>query len=238
MTESATGIILRTRPLTETSLIVHWLTPDFGRIATVAKGARRPKSPFLGKLDLFYEADFSFSRSRHSDLHNLREVSVLREMHGAIREDILKLSQAAYAAAFIEQATETETPLPAVLNCCADFSTASAGRNRRRNWFLRLNSNCCGSLALNPDLEKAGLTAGAKQIVRACLKNGWPACLRLKLARAQTVELRQFLHGFPDFSSGQAAQGPRGGAGGSNLKSLSARGFRAMLWRIFQKLND
>ena len=64
MTESATGIILRTRPLTETSLIVHWLTPNFGRIATVAKGARRPKSPFAGKLDLFYVADFSFSRSR------------------------------------------------------------------------------------------------------------------------------------------------------------------------------
>src|SRR5471032_2570476 len=107
MIESTRGIILRTRPLTETSLIVHWLTPDFGRIATVAKGARRHKSPFLGKLDLFYLADFSFRRSRSSDLHNLREVK-LHETHGAIREDILKLQQAAYAANFIAQATETE----------------------------------------------------------------------------------------------------------------------------------
>ena len=46
MTENATGIILRTRPLTETSLIVHWLTPELGRLATVAKGARRHKSLF------------------------------------------------------------------------------------------------------------------------------------------------------------------------------------------------
>ena len=84
MTESATGLILRTRPLTETSLIVHWLTPDIGRLATVAKGARRAKSPFLGKLDLFYLADFSFSRSRRSDLHTLREVS-LRNPQGALR---------------------------------------------------------------------------------------------------------------------------------------------------------
>ena len=76
MIQSATGLILRTRPLTETSLIVHWLTPDFGRMATVAKGARRAKSPFLGRLDLFYLADFSFSRSRRSDLHALREVSL------------------------------------------------------------------------------------------------------------------------------------------------------------------
>ena len=51
-TESSHGIILRTRPLTETSLIVHWLTPELGRLATVAKGARRPKSPFAGKLDM------------------------------------------------------------------------------------------------------------------------------------------------------------------------------------------
>jgi DNA repair protein RecO (recombination protein O) len=87
MIETATGLILRTRPLTETSLIVHWLTPELGRIATVAKGARRTKSPFAGKLDLFYAADFSFSRSRRSDLHTLREVK-LNETHGAIRADI------------------------------------------------------------------------------------------------------------------------------------------------------
>src|SRR5271165_6116179 len=107
MTESTHGIILRTRPLTETSLIIHWLTPDLGRIATVAQGARRPKSPFAGKLDLFYAADFSFSRSRRSELHRLRE-ACLRETHGPIREDILKLQQAGYAAAFLEQATETD----------------------------------------------------------------------------------------------------------------------------------
>ena len=113
MIESATGLILRTRPLTETSLIVNWLTPDFGRISTVAKGARRPKSPFLGKLDLFYLADFSFQRSRRSELHTLREVS-LRETHAALRQEIRYLQQAAHCAALIEQTTETETPLPAV----------------------------------------------------------------------------------------------------------------------------
>ena len=61
--ERTTGVVLRTRPLTETSLIVQWLTPDLGRVATVAKGARRPKSPFRGQIDLFYRAEFSFMRS-------------------------------------------------------------------------------------------------------------------------------------------------------------------------------
>src|SRR5216683_912002 len=105
MDERTTGLILRTRPLTETSLIIHWLTPDFGRLATVAKGARRPKSPFAGKLDLFYLADFSFQRSRRSELHNLREVS-LRELHAALRQDLGRLQQACYATALVEQSTE------------------------------------------------------------------------------------------------------------------------------------
>src|SRR6266851_4764215 len=98
MIETTTGVVLRTRPLTETSLIVQWLTPTLGRIATVAKGARRPKSPFRGKLDLFYLADFSFSRSRRSELHTLREAS-LRETHAFLREELGYLQQACYCAA-------------------------------------------------------------------------------------------------------------------------------------------
>jgi DNA repair protein RecO (recombination protein O) len=206
MTQNATGLILRTRPLTETSLIVHWLTPDFGRIATVAKGARRPKSPFLGKLDLFYETDFSFSRSRHSDLHILREVG-LRELHGAIREDILKLRQAAYAAAFIEQATETETPLPAVFELLRGFLDCLCQQRPTAQLVFAFELKLLRDLGLNPDLRKTNLTAGAKQIVRAFLKNGWQACLRLKLASAQTAELRQFLHGFLIFHLGRLPKG-------------------------------
>src|SRR5881394_2640206 len=117
------GIILRTRPFTETSLIVNWLTPDFGRVSTVAKGAKRTKSPFRGKLDLFYEADFSLQRSRRSELHTLREV-VLRETHTAIRHELGYLQQASYCAALIEQTTETQTPLPEIYTLFAGFLQA------------------------------------------------------------------------------------------------------------------
>ena len=113
MIETATGLVLRTYPLTESSLIVHWLTPASGRIATAAKGARRPKSSFRGKLDLFYLADFSFARSRRSELHALREVT-LRDTNQALRREVGYLQQAAYCAALIEVATETETPLPEI----------------------------------------------------------------------------------------------------------------------------
>jgi DNA repair protein RecO (recombination protein O) len=195
MIETATGLILRTRPLTETSLIVQWLTPNFGRTATVAKGARRHKSPFLGKLDLFYLADFSFSRSRRSDLHQLREVN-LRETHGAIREDILKLQQAAYAANFIVQATETETPLPAVYELLREFLDCLCKEKPAPQIVFAFELKLLSELGLEPDWPKTSLAAGTKKIAAILMQKDWAAGLRLKLTAAQSEELRQFLHGF------------------------------------------
>jgi DNA repair protein RecO (recombination protein O) len=206
MIQSATGIILRTHPLTETSLIVHWLTPDLGRMATVARGARRPKSPFLGRLDLFYEADFSFSRSRNSDLHVLREVG-LREMHGTIRGDLGKLRQAAYAAAFVEQATEPGTPLPVVFELLHGFLNCLCRQPPAPQLVFAFELQLLGELGLAPDLRKTNLSAGVKQIVQALMKSNWPACMRLKPSRAQLDELRQFLHGFLIFHLGRLPKG-------------------------------
>jgi DNA repair protein RecO (recombination protein O) len=206
MIETVNGIVLRTRPLTETSLIVHWLTPNFGRIATVAKGARRPKSPFAGKLDLFYLADFSFSRSRSSDLHNLREVS-LRETHGALREEVLKLQTAAYAVNFIEQATETETPLPEIFGLLQRFLKWLCQQKSPGQTVFSFELKLLRELGLEPDWARANLTAGTKKIAAILSKRDFPATGNLKLTGAQATELRQFLHGFLIFHLGRLPKG-------------------------------
>ena len=206
MIQSATGIILRTRPLTDTSLIVHWLTPDFGRIATVAKGARRLKSPFRGKLDLFYLADFSFSRSRHSDLHVLREVGLL-ETHGPLRQNLARLRQAAYAAAFVEQATETETPLPAVFELMRGFLDCLCRQRPVPQAVFAFELKLLHELGLDPDPGKTGLTAGAKQILRTLAARNWQASCYLKPSSGQIEELRRFLHGFLIFHLGRLPRG-------------------------------
>jgi DNA repair protein RecO (recombination protein O) len=204
--ETATGLILRTRPLTETSLIVHWLTPDFGRIATVAKGARRTKSPLAGKLDLFYLADFSFNRSRNSDLHQLREVK-LTETHGAIRGDIFKLRQAAYATSVIEQATETETPLPAVYGLMRGFLHQLCLQKTAPQLIFALELKLLLDLGLSPNLAESNLAAGTKKIASILAQQDWAAGLRLKLTGAQEAELRSFLHDFLIFHLGRLPRG-------------------------------
>jgi DNA repair protein RecO (recombination protein O) len=209
MIESATGLVLRTRPLTETSLIVHWLTPNFGRLATVAKGARRPKSPFLGKLDLFYLADFAFNRSRRSELHTLREVS-LRETHKSLRQELGYLQQASYCAALVEQTTETETPVPAIFELMRGFLDALPQRPPQPPAIFAFEMKLLKELGLKPDLEKSQLTRGAKQSLQKLTDLDWPAPLRLKLSKPQSREIQQFLHGFLIFHLGKIPKGRTG----------------------------
>jgi len=73
----------------------------------MAKGARRPKSPFGGKLDLFFEAEISIVRSRKSDLHTLTEL-VLKNPFAGIRSKYLRTQTAAYFVELIEICTERD----------------------------------------------------------------------------------------------------------------------------------
>ena len=50
--EKTEGIVLRVVDFSETSCIVTWMTRDFGKITTMAKGARRPKSSFEAAIDV------------------------------------------------------------------------------------------------------------------------------------------------------------------------------------------
>lgn len=195
MDARTTGLILRTRPLTETSLIVSWLTPDLGRFATVARGARRPKSPFRGKLDLFYEADLSFARSRRSDLHNLREV-MLRDPHSRLREDLGWIQQASYAATLIEQTTETEAPIATVYELMRTFLGALPAAPPSPTRVFAFELKLLQELGLGPDPANTRLSPGARPIAETLMCSDWNTIARLKLSEAQTRELRQFLHGF------------------------------------------
>jgi DNA repair protein RecO (recombination protein O) len=104
---TARGILLRKRKLSDTSLIVSWCTDSLGVIQTVAHGARRPKSPFRGQLDLFFEAEMSIATSRKSNLHTLREVVVANPFAG-IRTNHRRTQAASYFVELIEVCTETE----------------------------------------------------------------------------------------------------------------------------------
>src|SRR5271170_1006049 len=112
-TERAEGIVLRRQTVTESSLIVTWYTREFGKLKTVAKGARRIKGPFQGKIDLFYRDEIVFLRSKRSDLHLLHDC-FLEEAHPSLRQSVESLTLASYACELVDLATEMEDPNPAI----------------------------------------------------------------------------------------------------------------------------
>lgn len=108
---STAAILLRKRRLSDTSSIISWCTESIGCVQTVARGARRAKSPFAGKLDLFYEAEIAIATSRKSNLHTLTEVALKNPFSG-IRKTYLRTQTAAYFVELIELCTEAEHSEP------------------------------------------------------------------------------------------------------------------------------
>ncbi len=117
---STEGIILSLHPLTDSSLIVTWLTRDRGRVKTVAKAARRPNSPFAGQLDLFFAAELTFAESRRSELHTLREVKLLCQP-GRLRHDYAALKAASKLAEYLNKSLEPEFPDPELYDLCKNY---------------------------------------------------------------------------------------------------------------------
>ena len=136
-TERAEAIVLRNQSVTESSLIVTWFTREFGKLKTLAKGARRPKSPFRGKLDLFYRDEIVFLRSRRSDLHLLHDC-FLENPHAKLRDTMETLTAASYVGELVELATAIEDPNPKmfdVLSVTLEALETSRGRASVLIWF-------------------------------------------------------------------------------------------------------
>ena len=92
---------LRISPWSCTSHVVSWLTPS-GRVATLVKGAVRPKSAFLGQYDLNYTCEIVYYARARGDAHALRECFPL-ERRDDLRGDYAALAVASYFRALADE---------------------------------------------------------------------------------------------------------------------------------------
>jgi len=192
MEERDTGVVLRTRPLTETSLIVHWLTERAGRIATVARGARRPKSAFRGKLDLCQVARITFQRSRRGDLHTLREAVSVRSFP-ELRTSIEGLQSAAHAARLLERVVETDAPVGSLYALFLQLVEEAASHPEDPLPLLWFEWHLLADQGLAPSPEQAGLSPGGQAILLR-LQAAATNPPRIRLSTTQQQELRACLN--------------------------------------------
>ena len=192
MNETAQGIVLRIRPLSDSSLIVNWLTQQHGRLNTVAKGARRPKSPFRGVVDLLFEAEFSFARSRHSNLHTLREVKLL-DAHSNLQQDIKRLQLMAYATRLLERSTELEYPLPGIHSIFSTLLEHLEIHSTRPALVYAFEIKILNELGLAPPVSDNRLDEYTVQLMEQLSLLSWKAINELNPNRSEVEKLSKFL---------------------------------------------
>lgn len=135
--EETLAILIGRRSWSETSWIVTWLTRGHGKVATMARGAKRSKSPHAGKLDLFYLAEISYAPSRKSSLHSLREVRVVEPFANAPCANVFLAGYFAELTDLITQPGEPVAPVFDLLARALAFLRASPASLRALEHFER-----------------------------------------------------------------------------------------------------
>lgn len=103
------AIVLRMAPSGNTSRVVTWLTPSRGRVATLMKGALRPKNLFLGQYDLFYTCELLYYDHESRPVHIARECSPIKP-RPALRHDWRACARASYFTDLASRISPSRAP--------------------------------------------------------------------------------------------------------------------------------
>src|SRR5271157_3575038 len=141
------AVVLRSMRYGEADRILHLYTPDRGRMSAIAKGVRRARSRFGGRLEPFFRLHIELHEGRGELLTVTGAQTV--EGHPRLRGDARALDAAARACDAVGRLFETSEPHPGVFNLlCRKLSLldeqvvaareASAGRGGALAFRLKL----------------------------------------------------------------------------------------------------
>lgn len=105
------GIVIGRRPLGERDRLVTLYTRDLGKLAGVARGARRGRSRFGGALELFTWGELVAFERAQRDLVQIDHFDVLRPFQ-SLREDLERLGRGAGMVEALARLTADRDPHP------------------------------------------------------------------------------------------------------------------------------
>lgn len=108
------GVVLRSIRYAEADRILHLYTPDRGRLSAIAKGVRRTKSRFGGRLEPFFRVRLVLHEGR-SDLMTVTGAETVAA-YPALRADGAAIDCAARACDAVARLFEVADPHPAVFH--------------------------------------------------------------------------------------------------------------------------
>jgi DNA repair protein RecO (recombination protein O) len=136
------GIVLRSLRYGEADRILHLYTPDRGRVGAIAKGVRRARSRFGGRLEPFFRLNLVLYEGR-GDLLTVTAAETVAA-HPRLREDARALDGAARACEAVARVFADGEPHAGVYHLLAtelallDRDPARAGRANALAFRLKL----------------------------------------------------------------------------------------------------
>ena len=115
------GIVLRSIRYGEADRILHVFTPDLGRLSAIAKGVRKAKSRFGGRLEPFFRLNLVLHEGR-SDLLTVTGAETVQG-HRRLREDGRALDVAARGCDAVDRMFDPGDPHPGVYHLLANELT-------------------------------------------------------------------------------------------------------------------
>ncbi|HTR52060.1 MAG TPA: DNA repair protein RecO [Kofleriaceae bacterium] len=112
--EADLGVVLKTTPLRESDLLVVLYTQARGRVAAVARGARKSQRRFAGALQLLVLGRYQLGRPPRGELWSLESAEVVREWNDLAR-DVVAVAHASYGAELVAALLPPEAPDPDAL---------------------------------------------------------------------------------------------------------------------------
>lgn len=117
--EKTDAVVIRLVEFSETSLIVTLFSRQFGRLSAIAKGARRPKGPFEGAIDLLAIGSMEVLRKAGDTLDLLTEAKLIRRFRGA-NKSLGRLYTGYYLAELLARWTDDDDPHPELYDLAVD----------------------------------------------------------------------------------------------------------------------
>lgn len=154
-TERSATVVLRSVAYGDADRVVTLLTDAFGKVAVMARGARRSQKRFGGALEPYALIEAELALGRGSGLGRLAEARVVRVFPGVLA-DLSKMTVAAAGLELVREAIgERDAPDPRLLPSVVRFFElveASAGDEVRLAFTARL----LALLGSSPNLEGCG----------------------------------------------------------------------------------
>ncbi len=113
--QKAQGIVLKKVDFRETSLIVTFLTREFGKVTGILKGIRKDPRKFSSSLDLFSMNEIIFYQKRNSHIHLVSQCDLFDNFTGA-RLHLSKLGTAGVMVELLDSVMPQEDPHPEVFD--------------------------------------------------------------------------------------------------------------------------